>query len=598
MTKIEESTFYGCTGLTYVNLPNVTTIEKCAFGNRTYIGASKTDGCLNLKSIYMPNVSYIGDRAFSGCEKLSVTIPSSLTRIGKDALQDVAKVFWLGNTPPTGYSETYAKLNYVSNDSYRFSGNNSITKLYPFLSSKFVVDGIVYVPVSPSDRTCDVIDYEYNPDLKYLIISDKVINKGIEMTVNNICDYSFYGNEDIQTVRLSNNGDLGESAFQGCRNLISISLNQDITTIGKSAFSGCESLSAISIPGGLNRIKDNVFNGCSSLTNVIFENGTEKLSLGYYYQNSKSGPLFVDCPLENVYIGRKLDYYTSPFKGNTSLSAVEIPDQETTIYDEEFYGCTNLSSLIIGDGVKTIGRRAFSGCSKLEYFSIGSQVESIGNEAFSDCTGLTKFYSYATIPPTCGSQALDDINKWSCTLYVPTENADEYKAAEQWKEFFFVEEMIPVNNIKLDRENAVMYIDDSFQINVAFEPSNATNQGVTYMSSDPTVAVVSRTGMVTAVKAGEAVITVRSVDGEAEATCAIHVNEGAGVEDVANDCEYQLIATSNGLVISNAVGAIVEVYTIDGKMIKSICNYDGDELYLDHGLYIVRANTQVWKVKL
>ena len=159
-----------------------------------------------------------------------------------------------------------------------------------------------------------------------------------------------------------------------------------------------------------------------------------------------SSPLFVDCPLDEVYIGRKLSYSTasrsgySPFYRNTSLRTVEITDAETRIYDNEFYGCSSLQSLKIGDGVTTIGKWAFSGCSALEYFLVGNQVESIGQEAFSDCTSLTNFTSNAAVPPTCGNQALDDINKWNCTLYVPAESIGQYKVADQWKDFFFIEQ--------------------------------------------------------------------------------------------------------------------------------------------------------------
>ena len=93
----------------------------------------------------------------------------------------------------------------------------------------------------------------------------------------------------------------------------------------------------------------------------------------------------------------------------------------------------------IGDGVTKIGNWAFSGCSSLDFFSFGSAVATIGQEAFSDCTAMTKLISKAATPPTCGSQALDDINKWNCKLYVPTESLSQYQQADQWKEFFFIE---------------------------------------------------------------------------------------------------------------------------------------------------------------
>ena len=60
-------------------------------------------------------------------------------------------------------------------------------------------------------------------------------------------------------------------------------------------------------------------------------------------------------------------------------------------------------------------------------------------KAFRYCTSVTKIISRATTPPACGSQALDDINKWNCTLEVPQGTLSAYQAAEQWKEFFFIQ---------------------------------------------------------------------------------------------------------------------------------------------------------------
>ena len=67
-------------------------------------------------------------------------------------------------------------------------------------------------------------------------------------------------------------------------------------------------------------------------------------------------------------------------------------------------------------------------------------METIGKEAFSDCTAVTRLMSRAQTPPVCGTQALDDINKWNCTLTVPVGYLSAYQAADQWKEFFFIEE--------------------------------------------------------------------------------------------------------------------------------------------------------------
>ena len=80
-------------------------------------------------------------------------------------------------------------------------------------------------------------------------------------------------------------------------------------------------------------------------------------------------------------------------------------------------------------------------------------MQSIGEEAFSDCNNITQIYTNATVPPVCGAQALDDINKWNCTLYVPSESKTTYQQAEQWKEFFFVNDLpTAINSVVQDKE--------------------------------------------------------------------------------------------------------------------------------------------------
>ncbi len=136
------------------------------------------------------------------------------------------------------------------------------------------------------------------------------------------------------------------------------------------------------------------------------------------------------------------------FSGCSGLSSVTIPNSVTSIGSSAFYNCTGLKYVTIGDGIEKIGNYAFSGCASLESFSFGTSLTTIGDEAFSDCTAMTKLEAKTHEPPVCGSQALDDINKWNCTLYVPIGREDAYKSADQWKEFFFID-----GNIETGIEN-------------------------------------------------------------------------------------------------------------------------------------------------
>jgi hypothetical protein len=167
---------------------------------------------------------------------------------------------------------------------------------------------------------------------------------------------------------------------------------------------------------------------------------------------------------------------------------VVITDTETEIYDNEFYGCSNLTKVTIGDGVKKIGNWAFSGCSSLDHFAFGTNVESIGQEAFSDCTNVTNIRSYSAVPPVCGTQALDDINKWNCTLSVLESCQSAYQTAEQWKEFFFVNAM--------DKDGKVItpvIAVDSVVVTISCETAKTTIYYTTD-GSEPTVESALYTG--------------------------------------------------------------------------------------------------------
>ena len=401
VTTIPNSAFRDCSGLSSVTIPNsVTSIGDYAFSScsgltSVTIGDYAFSSCSGLTSVTIGNsVTSIGDYAFFGCTGLhSLTIGTGVSSIGQYAIgyyynygygnrkKTVEKVIWLPNTPPTGYRDVNSIVSYVANDLY--TGMSCEYKyIYKYLSSLFEVGGIRYVPVSPSERTCDAIDCTYSSEHTDISSCKTVSYKGVSMTLKDIKPYTCYNNTHITKVIVNYDGNIGDYAFH-------------------------------------------------------------------------------DCPLKTVYIGGNISYSTSsdkgysPFYRNTSLEKVIITDKETEITANEFYGCTGLKYISMGDGIEKIGDWAFSGCSSLDFFHVGSNVKTIGKEAFSDCTAMTKLITTAPVPPTCGSQALDDINKWTCKLFVNKESIDQYKAAEQWKEFFFISEYDGVDDVSVDTPDAL-----------------------------------------------------------------------------------------------------------------------------------------------
>src|SRR5690606_9260341 len=61
------------------------------------------------------------------------------------------------------------------------------------------------------------------------------------------------------------------------------------------------------------------------------------------------------------------------------------------------------------------------------------------------------------------------------------------------------------------------------------EPASASNKGVSWSSSDPSVAMVDNNGAVTANSVGTAIITVTTEDGNFTAACTATVSEAAPV---------------------------------------------------------------------
>jgi len=84
---------------------------------------------------------------------------------------------------------------------------------------------------------------------------------------------------------------------------------------------------------------------------------------------------------------------------------------------------------------------------------------------------------------------------------------------------------VPVSGVSLDQSSLSFTVGDPTVTLVAtVAPPSATNKAVTWSSSAEGVATVSATGVVTAIAAGSAVITVKTTDGNFTDTCTVTVS--------------------------------------------------------------------------
>ena len=599
ITSIGEDAFYYCSGLTSFEIPNsVTSIGRSAFNGCTSLneliiedGESTIDLCrfsdCPLETLYLGRnynyyysedpFSYIKDLvqltigshvtsikhyAFKGCSSLkSVIILSSNLNVVGDPFEGInlvsywgsvkpfsgdnyngndfsaEKVFWLSNTEPE-YKGT--KVTYVSTSNVSTDEN---LKRFDYLSSYFTADnGLRYIPISPQNRTAMLVDFDYALNPESLTIPDKVTYKGIEMDVIQAGNYCCSHIDALQHVDIETKlPEIPDGFFYQCKSLKDFVVDRHPTRIGKSAFEGC-----------------------TSLADFIMLDWTTDVNVDVN--------AFNNCGLKNIRIGRQLLYpdteADSPFANNSTLESVWITDIPSSIGAYMFKGCRNLKDVNVGDRVMSINDYAFAGCSSISRFCFGRSVKSIGLEAFSDCTGMKNLYAEPVSPPICESQALDDINRWECTLHVKSQSKEAYGSAPQWKEFLFVDYGF---GLSLNVTSMVMEVGETFQLKVV---NNSSSGEVTWKSTNEEILTVSDSGFVTAVGSGSASVAAVNSEGLMD-NCSIEVVDNAGIKDNfmnedTFDGHYRVYSIQGILIMDTTEKSLISslrpgLYIINGK---------------------------------
>lgn len=338
--------------------------------------------------------------------------------------------------------------------------------------------------------------------------------------VSSIYNTNSYKKKVTSIIIKSGVSEIGASAFSGYTSLKSVTLPETITSVGTSAFSDCTSLSTITLPASVKTIGSYAFHNCQSLTAATILGRVETIPVEAFSDCTKlttvnlpgsctaiEASAFSGCTaLVNISLPDKItEIGTSAFRNCKSLKgAFALPASTKTVDEYAFDGCTGLTSVIIPNKVKTIGDNAFQGCRALTTVSLGNSITKLGSDIFAGCTSLKKAVfggKYVKLSYVFDSDRIP-------TVYYASSNAESWKSYTGSKKSY-----ANPKSVKLSGTSSIT-VGGKTTLKATITP-NASSLGSIcfYSSSNPTVATVSGSGVVTGKAGGTAKITATTITG-------------------------------------------------------------------------------------
>lgn len=333
-------------------------------------------------------VTGLGEYSFSGtyspdhqtnhnlisfCNQIqSVTIPESVTSIGKSAFEHCSKLDSLTIKGVATSIGAYAFASCTSLTSLSLVGN-----FQTIGEQAFAYCGMTSLTTDADITSIGEYAFSHCTSLTSLSLTGSVQTIGYQAFAccTSLTSLSLTG--DIQKI--------GDYAFGYCSSLYTATLSKNLTSIGTYAFEYCTSLNSIEIPGKVTEIGDYAFID-AGLTSVTIDEGVKSTGAYMFYKCGNLTTVTLPESLTTIADGS--------FAFCSNLDHVKIPARVTCIGDGAFSNCTSLSDITLQDGVKTIGADAFFYCRELTSITLPGSVTDIGKEAFYYCDELASI----TIP--------------------------------------------------------------------------------------------------------------------------------------------------------------------------------------------------------
>ncbi len=562
VTVIGDYAFVGCSNLTGISLPDgVTTIgtgafSKCSELADINIPDSVTDmkaaaffRCTSIEDISIPEgVKAVKNRTFAGCSKLkSITFSDSVTSIEEDAFNNCSSltdVYYGGagtkwntlqsNIAANNSSLTNAKIHYMKGS----CGSNAAWTL--------TKDGVLTISgIGETEWTAGEC---WKPeDVKKLII---------EEGINAIGDEQFSDCQKLTEAEIAGSvTEIGDWSFYCCYELTDIVIPENVTSVGEGAFAECILLKNVTIPVTVSKIEADAFSGCTSLSDVYY-GGTEEdwnkiaidgngndllIGANIHYmvfvtgvsvtpttlelRVGESGTLIATITPENV-TNKNVNWTSSKPEVATVADGVvtAVAEGESIITVTTADGEKTATCKVTVAGIPVTGVSIAPETLSLKIGGTGTLAATVSPE-----NATNKKVSWTSSTPevaTIADGVVTAVAEGESIITVTTEDG----AKKATCKVTVSSKDINVSEVSITPETLSLKIGESGTLTATVSPENATNKKLNWTSSAEAVATVAD-GVVTAVAAGESIITVTSEDGGKTATCKVTVTKAEEVVD-------------------------------------------------------------------
>ena len=315
---------YDCVidGIAYNRIPNkeefeVTNITKSNYAENFYVGNIVIPQSVTYKGKTFL-VTRIGDNAFQYANINSISLPNSITTIGKYAFDKCRIICKSFTIPP------------------------SITKIEANAFDDCKFDTLHIIDIS-SWCKIDIAASNYTAPLcsgsKIICLNGKVLeNVIIPNGITTIPPFSF-SSKSVKSITIPNSVDsIGKFAFR-YSGLINITIPNSVKIIDWGAFDSCKNLESVTMSDALTTISSFLFSCCYSLKNIHLPSNLLKIE----------HDAFNNCySLETLYIPETVEFIDNwTFNFCTRLKKIYLPRNLKTMGVNVFANCENVECIII-----------------------------------------------------------------------------------------------------------------------------------------------------------------------------------------------------------------------------------------------------------